>query len=123
MAKPTRIERPIAPPRPLLDVKLGYALLGDRRVPLYSKVAAFVIGITVLAILGLLEFPVEEIIAFIPFLGILGDVAIDGVEAVVVPILLACLLMPYLAPSSVVNQVRRERSPGVNDSEGPIIDV
>ena len=126
MVKPTRIERPVRPAasQKLLDLKLGYALLCDRRVPLRCKVGAFVIGIAVLGILLSFEFPVEEILAMvIPFLGMVGDVGLDGVEAIIVPIGVACLLMPYVAPSAVVDQVRRERSPVVDDSEGPIIDV
>jgi hypothetical protein len=125
MAKATRIQRENHPvTRKLLDLKLGYLLLGDRRVPVRCKVAAFAIGLVGLALLGVVEFPVEEIMAMaIPFLGIAGDLAFDGVEAFVVPVLFACLLLPYLAPSSVVDRVRRERDPVVKASEGPIIDV
>ena len=121
MQKTTRI----APGTPgkLFDFKLGYTLLFDRRVPLLYKITAFGIGYASVAILGFLEFPVEEIIALVPFLGIVGDVAIDGLEAVYVPFLLACLMLPHLAPSTVVDVIRRERSPGASPAEGPIIDV
>jgi len=125
MPKATRIERECDPstPRKLLDRQLGYALLCDRRVPLRFKVGAFAIGYVVVAVLGIIEFPFEEIIAVIPFLGILGDVAVDGLEVLYVPYLLACLLLPYLAPSTVVDQIRRERDPDARSPEGPIIDV
>ncbi len=127
MAKVTCMKRGFhpTPPRKLLDLKLGYLLLGDRRVPVGFKIAAFAIGIAGFAILGAIEFPVEEVMAMaLPVLGILGDFALDGVEAFIIPILLACLSLPYLAPGSVVDRVCRERA-GIVDSpeEGPIIDV
>jgi len=125
MPKVTRIAREFnqGPPRKWLDLKLGYALLGDRRVLLRYKIAAFAIGFAGVAVLWCLEFPVEEMIALVPFLGIIGDVTLDGVEAIYIPILLACLLLPHLAPPVVVDQIRRERSPVGRSTEGPIIDV
>lgn len=110
-------------PGKLLDFKFGYALLMDRRVPLYSKVVAFVIGILGIAILGVLELPVEEIVAAIPVLGILGDLALDGVEVVLGPVVIACGVLPYLAPAGIVARVRRERDPAAARAGGPIIDV
>jgi hypothetical protein len=123
--KATRIEKDFhtrTPPK-LLDVKLGQALLCDRRIPLRFKVGAFAVGYAGVAFLACVEFPFEEIIAVIPFIGILGDVALDGLEAIYVPFLMACLILPHLAPVSLVEQVRRERNPVVQSSEGPIIDV
>src|SRR5580658_9467556 len=114
MPKATRIDRevPVTTPRKAFDFKLGYHLLRDARVGLHYKIGAFAIGFAVFGILGLIEFPVEEIVAVIPFLGLLSDLALDGLEAVYVPLLLACLMLPYLAPSAVVEQIRREREPG-----------
>ena len=105
-------------------MKLGYALLADRRVLLRYKIADFAIGYAAVGVLACVEFPVEEIVAVIPFLGLVGDLALDGLEAVYVPLLLACLMLPYLAPSVVVDQIRREREPGAAPSAGgPIIDI
>jgi len=126
MPKATRIDRevPTTTPRRALDFKLGYHLLRDARVGLHYKVGAFAIGFAVFGILGLIEFPVEEIVAVIPFLGILSDLAVDGLEAVYVPLILACLILPHMAPASVVDRIRREREPGaVPAAVGPIIDV
>jgi hypothetical protein len=39
-----------------------------------------------------------------------GDVVLDGVEAVFGPVLIATLLLPYLAPDAVVQQIRAERA-------------
>jgi hypothetical protein len=106
----------------LLDLKLGKALLRDRRVPLPCKMLAFALGIAVVAILEFIEFPLEEIIAMIPFLGIFGDVAVDGLEMIFLPILLACFVLPHLAPSTIVDRIRREIN-GAKPPEGPIIDI
>ena len=59
----------------------------------------------------LLEIPLEGVLAvLLPGVGAAGDIAVDGVEAVVVPVLVATLLMPYLAPPSIVQQLRAERA-------------
>jgi hypothetical protein len=124
MMKPTagvQSDRP-GPLSGLLDWKLGGALLRDRRVPLLSKVAALAMGIAVVAVLEFIEIPVEEIVALVPFLGVLGDLALGGLEAIFIPLLLACLILPHIAPASVVEQIRREMNGG-GPPEGPIIDI
>ncbi|HWB59572.1 MAG TPA: hypothetical protein VG733_08770 [Chthoniobacteraceae bacterium] len=105
-----------------MDWKLGNALLRDRRVPLRYKAVALVFGIAAMAVLELIELPVEDIVALVPFLGILGDLAVGGLEVIFVPLLVACLILPHLAPSFVVEQIRREINGGA-PPEGPIIDV
>jgi hypothetical protein len=53
----------------------------------------------------------ESLFAVIlPIVGIAGDVVLDGVEAVFGPVLIATLLLPYLAPDAVVQQIRAERA-------------
>ena len=68
-----------------MNVQLGYALLRDRRVPLRPKLIALAIGAAVVGFTELLE-------------------AIFG------PVLIATLLLPYLAPDPVVQQIRAERA-------------
>src|SRR5579862_5039397 len=113
MARAIRMERvmPAGTQRKLLDFQLGYALLCDRRVPVRRKVVAFAIGAAIVAALGALELPLEEVMAFVlPILGAFVDIALDGAEAIFGPLMLAILLLPYLAPSEIVEQVLRERS-------------
>lgn len=123
----SRLKREVPLPVPrgkLLDIQLGYALLRDRRVSLKTKGFAFAVGVAAVALLTLLEIPLEEIIAMlVPFLGGLGDIALDGAEAVFGPLLLALVLLPYLAPRSVVKQVRRERAFPGGASDEQVIDV
>lgn len=125
MAKATRIDtessRPVHSKFP--DVRLGYALLCDRRVPLRAKLTAFAIGVAIVAVAEVMELPVEEIIALIPVFGVLGDITFAGMEMVVGPMLIASLLLPYLTPGTIVDRIRRERDPHSNPPEKPIIDV
>ena len=126
MPNAIRVERQIhhGAPWKALDLKLGYALLRDRRVPFRSKAASLALGLGALVLVGILELPVEAILAaLVPLIGLGGDLLLDGVEIIVGPLLAACLVLPYLAPSAVVAQIRRERA-GIKDSaEGPIIDI
>jgi len=108
--------------KPLLDVRLGFALMRDRRVPVRTKVLALLIGVVVTALVEFLEFPIEGVLSMmLPLLGVLGDVVVDGAEAIAGPLLLAGALLPLLAPRNVVSQIRSERSTGAPNS--PIIDI
>jgi len=80
-----------------LDIKYGSSLFKDRNVPATSKLLALTIGIGVTALLMALEAPLELILGvFIPFLGLTSDLFIDGIEVVVFPLLIACLVLPRL---------------------------
>ena len=94
-----------------MDIQLGYALLRDRRVPIRPKLVALAIGAAVVGFTELLQIPLESRFAVIlPIIGIAGDVVLDGVEAVFGPILIATLLLPYLAPDPIVQRIRAERA-------------
>jgi hypothetical protein len=68
-------------------------------------------GLVVLGAIQVLQIPLESILAFVlPGVGAAGDVAVDGAEAVVVPVLVATLLMPHLAPRSIVEELRAEHA-------------
>ncbi len=96
-----------------MNIQLGYALLRDRRVPIQPKLIALTIGIAAVGFIELLQIPLESVFAVIlPVIGIAGDVALDGAEAVIGTTLVATLLMPYLAPSTIVEQIRAERARG-----------
>jgi hypothetical protein len=126
MPNAVRIQRqiPQGVPWKAFDLKLGYALLRDRRVRFRSKAAAFALGLGALVLVAALELPVEGIIAaVVPFVGLGGDLLLDGVEVLVGPLLVACLVLPYLAPSNVVAQIRSERAGAESSAEGPVIDV
>jgi hypothetical protein len=116
---------PRLPRRPLLDMRLGFALMRDGRVPLRHKALAVVLGLGVTGIVELLEIPVEGILAaLLPLLGVLGDFVVDGAEIVAGPLILATLLLPFIAPHAVVEQIHSERSGVPADApKGPIIDV
>ena len=59
----------------------------------------------------LLQLPLESIFALIlPVVGVAGDVVFDGAEGVIGTVLVATLLMPHLAPATIVQQIRAERA-------------
>ncbi len=120
MIKAARLPRLLQ--RPLLDLKLGFALMRDGRVPMRSKLVAILMGLAVTGIVEFLELPVEGMLTMLlPILGVAGDVVIDGAELIAGPLLLANALLPFVAPRHVVDQIRSERATGAPKS--PIIDV
>jgi hypothetical protein len=107
----------------LLDMKLGFALMCDRRVPLRFKAFAVVLGLAITGLVEFLELPVEGILAaLVPILGIAGDVVLDGAETVAGPLLLANALLPFLAPREIVERVRSERATA-KKPDSPVVDV
>jgi len=75
-----------------MNIRLGYRLLRDHRVPIRTKLIAL-----------------EAVLAAIlPLIGITGDIAFDGAEAVVGPVIIATMLLPYLVPEPLVRQIRAE---------------
>jgi len=111
--------------RPLLDVKLGFALMCDRRVPLRSKLFAALLGFAITGIVEFLEVPVEGVLAaVVPILGIAGDFVLDGAELIAGPLLLANLLLPFIAPRATVERIRSERAAAAAGTlKAPIIDI
>jgi hypothetical protein len=94
---------------PAMNMPLGYALLRDRRVPIRTKLIALGIGAATVGAIELLQLPIEGVVAMLlPFIGAAGDLALDGAEAVIGPVLIATLLLPYLASPDLVRQVRTE---------------
>ena len=91
---------------------LGYRLLRDRRVSIRAKLIALGIGAAVIGVIELLQLPIEGIAAaFLPFIGAAGDLALDGAEAVIGPVLIASVLLPHLVPGDLVAQIRAETEP------------
>jgi hypothetical protein len=92
-----------------MNMTLGYALLRDRRVPIRTKLIALGIGAAGVGAIELLQLPVEGFVAaLLPLIGAPGDLALDGAEAVIGPVLIATLLLPHLAPADLVHQIRAE---------------
>lgn len=78
-------------------IRVGFSLFKDGRVPLHIKVLALTLGACLTAILVVFEFPFEGIVSLLfPFLGVPFDFAVDGLEIVFLPILVAILILPSL---------------------------
>ena len=92
-----------------MNMTLGYALLRDRRVPIRTKLIALGIGAATIGAIELLQLPVEGVFSvLLPFIGAAGDLALDGAEAIIGRVVIATLLLPLLAPSDLVRQIRIE---------------
>jgi hypothetical protein len=93
-----------------VDVKLGIALLRDRRVPVGSKLLALAGGIGIIMLLEALEFPAEWFLSLLmPVIGFGISAAVDGLETIAGSFLLAAALLPFIAPREMVNRIRNER--------------
>ncbi len=94
-----------------MSMQLGYALLRDRRVSIRAKLIALGIGAAAIGAIELLQLPVEGVVAaLLPFIGVAGDLAMDGAEAVIGPVLIATLVLPHIASADIVQQIRAERA-------------
>jgi hypothetical protein len=93
-----------------LDIGFGFALFRDRRVPVAAKGLALIVGGLLVSLLISLEVPVELLVAgLLNLLGAGMDIAIDGLEMLVGPVLLGALLLVHLAPREIVERIRGER--------------
>jgi hypothetical protein len=95
-----------------MNMSLGCALLGDRRVPVRTKLIALGIGAAGLGAIELLQLPVEGVVAaLLPFIGAAGDLALDGAEAVIGPVLIATLPVALISrPPNLCNKSARQRN-------------
>ncbi len=92
-----------------LDPKFGLKLLRDGRVPVKAKIAAFALGLGAVLVLEILELPLQTALALLlPIVGLAADFAVDGIELLAGPLLVATLALPHLAPRAVVEQIRAE---------------
>ncbi len=95
----------------MLDIKLGMALLRDRRVSVFTKLLALGIGAGLIALLIDMEVPMEALLAlFLPLIGFALDGIADTLEAVIGPFVIAALLLPHLVPAPLVARIRDERN-------------
>jgi len=88
-----------------LDYRLGLSLFRDRRVSSGAKFVAGLLGVGVVAALAALEFPLEAVLAFLPF-GIGLDLLVDGLEVFILPFVFAGILLTHFAPRNLVDSVR-----------------
>jgi hypothetical protein len=93
-----------------LDIKLGFSMLKDRRVPFRPKLLAIGLGAGLIALLIGLEFPLESLLALVPGVGLLLDATTDAMEALIGTVGVAAILLPHLAPKLLTQQIRNERA-------------
>jgi hypothetical protein len=79
-------------------LRTGFALLKDRNVSLFSKAFALGLGAAATLVLLALEVPLEGVVGTVlPIFGIFADLALDGLEALILPVIFAALFLPSLA--------------------------
>ena len=88
-------------------LRLGWTLLKEKQVPFSAKLFALALGGVATLLIIALEVPPEGLLtALVPIVGIFAGVALDGLEIFVLPIVFAMLLMPILAPRSLVQAAK-----------------
>ncbi len=97
------------------DVRLGIRLLRSKQVPVRPKLLATGLACALLAALLAAEFPIESLLATL-LVGMPIDVAVDGLEIIVAPLLFTALMLPWLAPRVLVEAVRDGRTEVMLDS-------
>jgi hypothetical protein len=94
------------------DLKFGFALLRDRRVPVGAKLLALGLGVAATAVINALELPLEALIAvLLPGVGLTINAILNGMEFIAGPLLASALVLPFVAPRPLVEQIRAERLP------------
>lgn len=92
-----------------IDPKFGLRLLRDNRVPIKSKITALALGLGALFLLEILELPLQVVMSLLlPLVGVAADFAMDGIELLTVPMLVASLTLQWIAPREIVEQIRAE---------------
>ena len=97
--------------RRFLNFKLGWQLFRDPQVHMYKKGAALLLGAAITLLLIACEVPLGVLLGFLaPVVGIAADVMIDGAEMVILPLLIATAILPYLVKDSDQGVLIRVRS-------------
>lgn len=113
-------------PGKLLDCKTGLGMLRSRTIPGSLKLTALALGIGLTVGVEMLEMPLETLVAvLLPGIGLAANFVMDGMEAVILPILFASLAMPHLAKRHMVPaavQSQSNNAPKPEDAEPPVID-
>ncbi|MEA2552160.1 MAG: hypothetical protein QOJ65_336 [Fimbriimonadaceae bacterium] len=81
----------------VLDSRSGLDLFRDPRVPVSAKVAAVVLGIAITLLLQVIEAPIELLlVVLLPGFGLGLDLLLNGLEILMLPIVISCLILPRL---------------------------
>lgn len=103
--------------RSRLDIRAGFALARDATTPVSAKLLALAIGAAVTVLMIAFEVPLEGLLGLlIPFVGEAIDLVFDGLEVVVLPVLIGAAVLPLLVPKRLPPVVRRYARAG---GEGP----
>lgn len=83
--------------RRFFDLRLGWELMRNPRISAAKKSFAIAVAIATTGLLLAMEFPLEAAVGFLlPLAGPALDLAVDGMEIVLFPLLLALAILPHL---------------------------
>ncbi len=95
----------------MMDIKLGFAMLKDRRVPFRPKLLSLGIAAGVMGLLIAVEFPLEWFLSIVlPVIGVAISAMTDGLETILGTLGVAALILPHIAPKALTLQMRNERA-------------
>ena len=97
--------------RRFLNFKLGWQLFRDPQVSVVKKGTALLIGAAITILLIVCEVPLGVLLGLLaPVVGVAADLMIDGAEMVLLPLLIAMAILPYLVKESDQGVMIRVRS-------------
>jgi hypothetical protein len=87
------------------DIRLGWTLLRDKRVPIVKKLLALGLGGLLMLVVVGLEIPLELLAAVFA----LPIAIFDGLEALILPVAFGCALLPRLTPAPILKDILDKR--------------
>ena len=78
-----------------LDPAPGFRMMFDMEIPARWKILSYLIGFAITAVLEIFEAPLNLVVLVLPG-GAFLDLMVDGAEALVLPIWIACIVLPML---------------------------
>lgn len=91
------------PLRKWLNVPQGLLLMRAKHIPWCYKLLAFGLGALITALLMALELPVESLLATL-LIGLPIDISVDGLEAILGPLVFGSALLPLVLPRQLLQE-------------------
>ena len=92
--------------RGFLDLQTGFSMFRNRSIPGSLKVGSLTLGLLATLLLTAFEIPLEGIVGLLlPFVGPAIDLAIDGAEVVLLPLLFGAAILPHLVRRRAANRI------------------
>jgi hypothetical protein len=87
-----------------LNPRKGYNMMLDLDVSAGKKILAIGVGVLFTGALVLLEVPLDLFVAALPGVGLAVDFLANSFEAVAVPLLIACMVLPRIVDAATLER-------------------